>query len=279
MTTLERTDPIPDQSPADIITAAEASVPALLRHTWIQTQRLLLRWVRDPVTLLETLIVPCLLLLMLDIVVGSQIQKFSGHSALYGSTPMVTLVGALSGTVASGVMLGREREAGILARFWVLPVHRASGLAARILAEGCRIFCGTVVIILFGMALGFRFREGPLAAFAFLWIPVLFGLAFATMVTAIAVYTAKSTLVEGVALLSSLLMFFSTGFVPIGAYPNWIQPVVRGQPMSVAVDTMRALAEGGPLAAPLVKTVAWCVGLIVVFAFPAGYGYRRASRR
>ncbi|WP_040810909.1 ABC transporter permease [Nocardia concava] len=263
----------------DTLVFHEASTPALLRHTWIQAQRLLVRWARDPVTLLETLIVPCLLLLMLDIVVGSQIQKFSGHSALYGSTPMVTLVGALSGTVASGVMLGREREAGILARFWVLPVHRASGLAARILAEGCRIFAGTVVIILFGMALGFRFREGPLQTFAFLWIPVLFGLAFATMVTAIAVFTAKSTLVEAVALLSSLLMFFSSGFVPLLAYPKWIQPVVQHQPMSVAVETMRALAEGGPVASPLIQTIAWSLGLIAVFAIPAAYGYRRASRR
>ncbi|MFC9997487.1 ABC transporter permease [Nocardia sp. NPDC127526] len=269
----------PSTDSADTITTTEGSAPALVRHTWIQTLRLLLRWVRDPITLLETLIVPCLLLLMLDIVVGSQIEKFSGSSALYGSVPMVCLVGALSGTVASGVMLGRERDAGLLARFWVLPVHRASGLAARILAEGCRIFGGTLVIIGFAMLLGFRFRQGPLAAFAFLWVPVLFGLAFATMVTAIAVFTAKSTLVEAIAILSSLLMFFSTGFVPLGAYPEWIQPVVRNQPMSVAVDTMRALAEGGPLASPLLRTIAWSVGAIIVFALPAAYGYRRASRR
>ncbi|WP_067548779.1 ABC transporter permease [Nocardia crassostreae] len=269
----------PRTGSADTITTAEASVPALVRHTWIQTMRLLLRWVRDPVTLLETLIVPCLLLLMLDIVVGSQIEKFSGSSALYGSVPMVCLVGALSGTVASGVMLGRERDAGLLARFWVLPVHRASGLAARILAEGCRIFGGTLVIIGFAMLLGFRFQQGPLAAFGFLWVPVLFGLAFATMVTAIAVFTAKSTLVEAIAILSSLLMFFSTGFVPLGAYPEWIQPVVRNQPMSVAVNTMRALAEGGPLAGPLLHTIVWSVGAIIVFALPAAYGYRRASRR
>ncbi|MEV6768180.1 ABC transporter permease [Nocardia sp. NPDC051030] len=273
MATIETIDP------ADTIATTETSIPALLRHTWIQTQRLLIRWGRDPITLLETLIVPCLLLLMLNIVVGTQIEKFSGHSALYGSVPMVTLVGALSGTVASGVMLGRERNAGLLARFWVLPVHRASGLAGRILAEGCRIFLGTVVIIGFAMLLGFRFRQGVLPAFAFLWIPVLFGLAFATLVTAIAVFTAKSTLVEAIAILSSLLMFFSTGFVPLGAYPQWIAPVVRHQPMSVAVDTMRALAEGGPLAGPLVQTLAWSVGLIVVFAVPAAYGYRRASRR
>ncbi|MCP9623897.1 ABC transporter permease [Nocardia otitidiscaviarum] len=265
--------------PTTIAPEAEGSPVALVRHTWIQVQRLLLRWLRDPVTLLETLIIPCLLLLMLDIVVGSQIEKFTGSSALYGSVPMVALVGALSGTIASGVMLGRERNAGLLARFWVLPVHRASGLAARIIAEGCRIFGGTVVIIGFGMALGFRFHEGPLATLAFFALPVLFGLAFATLVIAIAVFTAKATLVESITIITSLLMFFSTGFVPLPAYPEWIQPVVRNQPMSVAVDTMRALAEGGALARPLTLTLIWSMSAIALFAVPAAIGYRRASRR
>ncbi|WP_280389362.1 ABC transporter permease [Nocardia wallacei] len=238
----------------------ENSPAAFLRHTVIQTQRLLLRWTRSPITLLETLIIPCLLLFMLDTVIGGQIERFSGTSALYGSVPMVAIVGALSGAVAGGVMLGRERDCGLLARFWVLPVHRASGPAARILAEGCRILVGTCVVVALGCVLGFRFQQGFLAALGFVLIPVLFGLAFATIVTAIAVFTAKATLVEGITILSSLLMFFGTGFVPLAAYPRWIQPVVRNQPMSVAVDAMKALSLGGPLAHPLTLTVLWWGG-------------------
>ncbi|MBU3063950.1 ABC transporter permease [Nocardia sp. NEAU-G5] len=264
---------------AGMIRYPEGSAAALLRHTVVQTQRLLLRWSRSPVTLVETLVFPVLLLVMLDIVVGSQIERFSGTSALYGSVPMVAIIGALSGAAASGVILGRERESGLLARLWVLPVHRASGLAARVLAEGCRILAGTAVVVVVGLLLGFRFQQGPAAAAAFVLIPVLLGLAVATMVTAVAVFTAKATLVEGIAVLSSLLMFFSTGFVPLAAYPRWIQPVVREQPLSVAVDTMKALSLGGPLARPLALTVAWSLGLILVFAVPAAFGYRRASRR
>ncbi|WP_278263623.1 ABC transporter permease [Nocardia sp. AG03] len=257
----------------------ESSPTALVRHTLIQTQRLLLRWARNPITLLETLLIPCLLLLMLDIVVGGQIERFTGEDALYGSVPMVALVGALSGAVASGVLLGRERDAGLLARFWVLPVHRASGLASRILAEGCRILAGTVAVILVGFLLGFRFHHGPLAALVFLLVPVIFGLAFATIVTAVAVYTAKAALVEGITILTSLMMFFSTGFVPLVAFPTWIQPVVRNQPMSVAVDAMRGLADHGPVARPLVLTLIWSAGAVLLFAVPAAIGFRRASRR
>ncbi|MBW0269672.1 peptide ABC transporter permease [Nocardia sp. MH4] len=260
-------------------TGSETTPGALVRHTLIQTQRLLLRWARNPVTLLETLLIPCLLLIMLDIVVGGQIQKFTGGDALYGSVPMVAIVGALSGAVASGVLLGRERDAGLLARFWVLPVHRASGIASRVLAEGCRIVLGTIAVVLVGALLGFRFHQGPLAALVFLAVPVLFGLAFATIVTAIAVFTAKASLVEGVTILTSLMMFFSTGFVPLIAFPTWIQPIVRNQPMSVAVDAMRGLADEGPIARPLTLTLVWCLGAIVLFAVPAAIGFRRASRR
>ncbi|MER7451207.1 ABC transporter permease [Nocardia beijingensis] len=262
-----------------LLTGSEMSVSALLRHTLIQTQRLLLRWARNPVTLLETLIIPCLLLVMLNTVIGGQIKKFTGESPLYGSVPMVALVGALSGAVAGGVLLGRERDAGLLARFWVLPVHRASGLASRVLAEGCRIFACTLAVVLVGFVLGFRFHEGVAATIAFLFLPVLFGLAFATVVTSVAVFTAKATLVEGITILTSLMMFFSTGFVPLVAFPKWIQPVVRNQPMSAGVDAMRALAFGGPLARPLTLTVLWSLGAIVLFAVPASIGYRRASRR
>ncbi|WP_107658568.1 ABC transporter permease [Nocardia suismassiliense] len=267
------------QPTADTRTGSEVSVVSLVQHTMIQTQRLLLRWTRNPITLLETLIIPCLLLIMLETVIGGQIRKFTGESALFGSVPMVTLVGALSGAVAGGVLLGRERDAGLLARFWVLPVHRASGLVSRILAEGCRIFAGTLAIVLVGYLLGFRFHQGILATLVFLLIPVLFGLAFATVVTAVAVFTAKATLVEAITILTSLMMFFSTGFVPLAAYPQWIQPIVRNQPMSVAVDAMKALALEGPLARPLTLTLLWSLGAILLFAIPATIGYRRASRR
>lgn len=260
-------------------TVSEVSSASLVRHTLIQTQRLLLRWVRNPITLLEALVIPCLLLIMLETVVGGQIRKFTGESALYGSVPMVTITGAVSGAISCGVLLGREREAGLLARFWVLPVHRASGLASRILAEGCRIFAGTLAIILVGYLLGFRFHQGLPATVLFLSIPVLFGLAFATVVTSVAVFTAKAALVEGITILTSLMMFFSTGFVPLAAYPQWIQPVVRNQPMSVAVDAMKALALEGPLARPLTLTLIWSLGAIILFAIPATIGYRRASRR
>ncbi|MEV2219670.1 ABC transporter permease [Nocardia vinacea] len=250
----------------------------LIPQTLIQTKRLLMRWWRDPLTVVQSLVFPALLLIVLNTVLGKQISEFSEVSALYGFVPMSALVGVMSGSVAGAITLGRERDEGLLARFWVLPVHRASGLVARIVAEGIRIVLCTAVMFAVGVALGFRFKQGLLAGIALFAVPLLFGIAFATVVTAVAVFSAKAALVEAVSLGSSLMMFFSTGFVLLVAYPPWAQPIVRHQPMSYAIDAMKGLSVGGPVRDPLLATIAWCIGALVVFAIPAAVGYRRASR-
>ncbi|WP_280407961.1 ABC transporter permease [Nocardia brasiliensis] len=250
----------------------------LAPQTVIQTRRLLLRWGRDPLTTVQSLVFPALLLIVLNTVLGKQISVFAGASALYGSVPMVALVGVMSGSLAGAITLGRERDQGLLARLWVLPVHRASGLASRILAEAVRILLCTTVLFAVGVMLGFRFEQGVLAGLALFGVPLLYGLGFATLVTAVATCTTKAALVEAVSLGSSLMMFFSTGFAPLSAYPRWAQPIVAHQPMTHAIDAMRGLSLGGAVRAPLLATVAWSVGAIVLFAVPAAVGYRRASR-
>lgn len=257
----------------------ETSLAALVRDTWIQTLRLLMRWSRDPLTVAQSVVFPALLVFVLDTVLSKQIGSFAGHDAVYGFVPLGALVGVMSGSVAGAIVLGRERDAGLLARMWVLPVHRASGLLSRLIAEGVRIVVGTAVIVIVGYALGFRFTQGVPAAISFFLVVLLFGIAFATMITAFAVFTAKATLVEAVSLVSSLLMFFSTGLVPLFGFPSWARPIVEQQPLTRAVDSMIGLSLGGPVQTPLIATIIWSASFIVVFAIPAAIGYRRASRR
>ena len=53
--------------------------------------------------------------------------------------------------------------------------------------ELIRIVATTIVLLATGYVLGFRFEQGPVAALAFLVVPLLFGVAFAVLVTAVAV--------------------------------------------------------------------------------------------
>jgi ABC-2 type transport system permease protein len=257
----------------------ENSLRMLVPQTLVQTKRILIRWSRDPVTLIETLVLPIMFLLTLNIVLGQLISQTTGHSGLYGTVPMNALAAAINGSSIGAVGLIGERTNGLLRRFWVVPVHRASGVLSRILAEAVRILITTFVVLGTGLLLGFRFKQGVPAAAIWLAIPLIFGMAFATLITMVALYTARTFLLEGVTLVHILAVVFSTGFLPVDQYPQWIQPVVAHQPMSYAIEAMRGLSLGGPVRSPLIATLLWSAGIAVVCVVPMLIGYRRASTR
>ncbi|TWS19913.1 peptide ABC transporter permease [Tsukamurella asaccharolytica] len=258
---------------------SERSPRALVRQTGLLTGRIVRRWIRDPATLAETVLVPVAFLVTLNIVLGDGISRLTGHSALAGSVPLVALVAATQGATVGGLGVMAERDNGLLARLWGIPIHRTAGVTSRLVAEAFRIVAATAVLTVTGIALGLRFENGLLAVLGWLLIPVLFGVAFAVAVLTVAVYAAKTIVVEATALVSGLFMFFCTGFVPLEQYPQWLQPVVQHQPFSNTVDAMRGLAVGGPVLAPLLELLAWSVGIIAVCAVPLAVGYRRASTR
>jgi len=257
----------------------ENSPRVLLPQTLILAKRLLIRWSRDLTTVIETLIVPIILLVAINTVLGRQLSTITGHSALFGSVPMVAVVATVSGSSVGAIALVRERNEGLLARLWVLPVHRAAGLLSRFVAEAVRILVTTVVVLCAGLLLGFRFHQGVPAALAWMMVPVVFGLAFATLVTAAAFFSATTTLVEAISLVTTLGIFFCTGFVPLDRYPAWVQPVVEHQPMSYAIEAMRGLSQGGPIVSPMIGTLAWSAAIAAVCVPAMVIGYRKASMR
>jgi ABC-2 type transport system permease protein len=258
---------------------SERAASAWLRHSLIQCKRLLLAWTRDPATTVQTLIYPAMTLLMLRVVLGDSISHATGMPSIYGTVPMSTLVAAMSGAVVSGLGFKKEQFTGLLGRFATMPIHRAAGLTGRLLAEAIRVLTTTLFVIGVGICIGFRFWNGPLAALAMIALPILFGVAFAVLVTALATISEGVLLVNIVGIANTLLMFFNSGFVPTWVYPSWLQPIVANQPMSTAIDAMRGLCWDGPIATPLLKTLAWTVATIVLFSYPAIRGYRRAAER
>ena len=155
--------------------SSENSLPALIVHTAVLTNRILRRWSRDPATMAETLLVPVAFLVTLNIVLGDAISQVTGHSALYGSVPLVAMVAATQGATVGGLGVMRERADGLLSRLWVLPVHRAAGVLSRLVAESVRIVAATTALMCAGLALGFRFERGVFSAIGWLFIPCVFG--------------------------------------------------------------------------------------------------------
>jgi ABC-type multidrug transport system permease subunit len=59
--------------------------------------------------------------------------------------------------------------------------------------------------------------------------------------------------------------------------PSWLQPWAENQPVSVVINAARALTIGGPTLDPVLKAMAWIIGIIVVAAPIAVRVYRRTS--
>lgn len=246
-------------------------------QTLLQTNRLLTRWARDYITVIGAIVLPILFMVVLNIVLGNLAYVVTHDSGLYSIVPLIALGAAITGSTFVAIDLMRERSFGLLARLWVLPVHRASGLISRILANAIRTLVTTLVMLGTGVVLGFRFRQGLIPSLMWISVPVILGIAIAAMVTTVALYTAQTVVVGGVELVQAIAIFFSTGLVPLNSYPGWIQPFVAHQPVSYAIAAMRGFAMGGPVLSPMIGMLVWTAGICVVCAVPLAIGYRRAS--
>ena len=243
----------------------------------LQAGRLLVRWTREPVVLIQALIFPTFLLVVYKLVIGESIANLTGSNSLYGLVPMCAIVGALFGAIGAGAALPDERESGLLSRLWALPVHRASALSGRLLAEAGRALVGSLAITAVGIAMGLRFTGSWLGAVGFVLVPVLMVVGFATVIVAVGVQAGGKNIITGLSTVCFLLLFFNSGMVPIDVFPGWLQPAVRAQPMSPAIEAMRGLAEGGPTLWPVLQSMAWVAGLLAVFGPIAVRGYRKAA--
>lgn len=253
------------------------SLRDLLSQTAVLTRRLLVRSARTPMTFVHAVLLPVAFLLTLHFVFGDSITDVTGEDALYRTVALVALLAAMTGSTTGMVGINAERFDGFLGRLWSLPIHRAAALVSRLCAETVRLVLTTLVLLGIGMVLGFRFDRGIGAALLWVAIPVIFGIAFAALATTVALFWPKTVMVEAMQPVIILGANFCTGFIPVELYPDWVQPVVRNQPMSQAVDAMRGLSVGGPVQSPLIAILAWSAAIFAVCMVPIMLGYRRAS--
>lgn len=250
---------------------------SLLMETWLHAGRLLTRWRRERVVLLGSLLVPVGLLLLYEVVLGDRVQQLTGISSVYGLVPICAVLSALFGSLGNASSVALDREAGLLGRIYVLPIHRVSPLTGRFAAEAVRALIGTALITVLGAVLGLRFTQGWIAAGVFVLIPSIVVIGFTALVLALASRRNGRQLMTWLVAATLALAFVNPGFTPIETFPPAVAPFVRMQPLSPPIETMRSLALGGPLAWPLTMTLLWVIALLAIFIPLAVRGFRLAA--
>ena len=181
-----------------------------------------------------------------------------------------------SAVTTTGVGFAEDLASGAIDRFRSLPIARGAVLAGRMLSDAVRLLLLIALMTAVGFAVGFRIHTGILPALGALALTIGFGIAFSWVMLylALALHTAEATQAAGQTLMF-LLTFLSSAFVPLATMPGWLQTIARANPVTHAVDALRALLAGAPAARPVLLTIAWIAALVAVFAPLAVRRYRR----
>lgn len=259
------------------MTTSAAPRGSLAVESLLFAGRLLTHWRREPLVPIQSLLFPTFLLVTYYLLVGESVTKVTGADSLYGLVPTCAVAGAMFGALAASLNIRVEREFGLLSRLWVLPVHRASALTGRLLAEAVRTLLASALITAVGVGLGLRFRGGWLDLIVFLAVPAAVAVIFSAALVAIATRTTNGAVLMWLAVPAIGAVFASSGSPPVELLPAWIRPLVEFQPMSTTISAMRALAEGSPALSYLLLGLVWAVALGAVVVPLAVYGYRAAA--
>jgi ABC-2 type transport system permease protein/oleandomycin transport system permease protein len=134
------------------------------------------------------------------------------------------------------------------------------------------------VIVVVGYLVGFHFRNGFGGAVGAIALAIGLGTGICLVSAAIGLALKDEETVQAFGLLWLFpLTFVSSAFVPVQTMPGWLQAFAANQPVTSVINTMRALAIGGPVEANLLKSFAWLAGICLVFLPLAVRAYRRAG--
>ena len=261
---------------------AAPGLPARFRwavsDTLTITRRNLIVWMRVPAYIVFTVIQPVMFVLMFRYVFGGAIPVNVPGGYVNFLMPGILAQTAAFASFGTAISLAMELKKGVIDRLRSMPMARSAVLAGRLVADTGRMLVTILIIIGVGYAVGFRFTNGFVPALAMVVLAIVFGVAVCCIsaYTGLAIGDEESVQAFGMIWLFPVT-FLSSAFVPISTMPGWLQAFANNQPVTYVVDTMRALALGGPVAANLWKSVAWLAGIFIVFLPLAVRAYRRAS--
>lgn len=240
--------------------------------------RNLVAYRRVPQLLVFSTIQPVVFVLMFRYVFGGAIQ-ISGESYVNYLMPGIFAQTVVFGSMGTAVGLATDLNAGLIERFRSLPMARSAVLAGRTLADLVRNLFVVVLMLAVGFAVGFRPHDSTvLTVMGGVLLVVLFGYATSWIFACVGLAARDAETAQAMSFpVVAPLVFASTAFVPLRSMPGWLQPFAEHQPVSATVDAARVLMTGGATTRPLMKAVAWIVGMVVVFAPLAVRRYRKVA--
>ena len=267
---------IPASQPEGLTTIEPIRLPrsAIFVDAMVIARRNLIGIARTPQLLVFATIQPILFVLLFRYVFGGAIDV-PGVSYVDYLIPGIIVQTVVFGATSTAVGLSEDMSKGIIDRFRSLPMSRSAVLGGRTIADLVRNVFVVLLMIAVGTAVGFRFHNGFLPAVAAVFVALLLGYCLSWVFAFIGLTVADPESAQLAGFLPIFpLVFASSVFTSIQSMPGWLQAFAKVQPITRAADTVRALTQGGPVAANLTWTLLWSIAFLAVFAPLAVRRYR-----
>ena len=241
-------------------------------------RRNILGILRQPVLIVQILVGP-IMFLTVFLLIFKQLMSLRGVDYIQYLTPIITIQVLFFAALGAAIGLASDVQSGMLDRARTMPVHHGALVGGRMIADLARGIVGLLVLLAVAHIYGFRFEAGVGSALGYVGLALLFAVALSALFSAVGLAIGDPETASAASLLFyAPLLFFSTGFVPEEAFPDWLGPIVAITPVSKTADALRALANGGELLEPLLASLAWIAVILIGGSWWAVVAYGRAGR-
>ena len=236
-------------------------------------RRTILQFFRTPQLLVMGTVQGALFLFMFRYVFGGAISTGGDLDYVDFLVPgfLVTTVLWTGMSAASGV--AEDAASGVYDRLRSLPIPRSGVVLGRALADTTLVAWGLLITGVIGVLVGFRTHSSFGEVVLGVVLMVLFGFACSWIFVLLGLVSGSAQAAQGLSMLIIPFSFVSSANVPIESMPGWMQPFAANQPVSVVINAVRSLMQGGTDRVGIghttgywvVLSLVWCAGLVLVF--------------
>lgn len=275
--TLARNAPVPTMPRTKPTPTRRMSPQRTLRHSWTLFWRNAMKLKHSPEQLLDITLQPIMFVVIFVFLFGGAIAGDWQHYLPY-VLPGIMVQTIVFASMGTGLGLNADIKKGIFDRFRSLPIARSAPLIGTVLFDVARYLISGLIVLGFGMALGFRVQTGMTGVLGAFGLMIAFSFALCWVWVLIGLVAPSPNTVQGVAFpILFPLAFGSNLLVRTDTLPGWLQAWVKVNPVTSLSDAVRGLLVGGPVADAATISLLWAVAIVAVFAPLGVRAYRRRA--
>jgi ABC-2 type transport system permease protein len=218
-----------------------------------------------PEQLLDVTITPVMFVLLFTYIFGGAIEGSTGDYLDY-ILPGVLVMSVLFTTVYSGIAINTDLTKGVVDRFRSLPIWRPAPLVGALLGDSVRyVIAGTVIMVL-GVALGYRPEAGVGGVVAAMALVVVFAFGLSWVFTTMGLLLRSPNAVMNAGFMGIFpLTFLSNVFVKPETLPSALEAFVDANPISILANASRGFMAGDVSGGDVAIVLAVAAALTAVF--------------